>query len=774
MPGIYQHVPARRRIAVALVMAIGAALVAAVPAPPALAATVPGSDDALQARVRSELAVFTGWLAANNVKGYVGEVGWPNNADTASWNALATKWYADAAAAGMWTTAWATGEWWGCGYKLSVYTWSTCSTMDGTLNTARSQAAVLEAQTDPDNRGINVAGGEFGTPGPLDATSPFSNANPGVYDTAYHYDLAASFTYLASRGVTTVRLPLRWERLQRTLGGPLDAAEVQRITSAVGRASTAGLKVILDVHNYGAYWLSDGTQGVRRAIGSSSVTVEHFATLWRHLSTSFKGNAGVLGYGLMNEPVNMPGGALAWEQASQAAVDAVRANGDTKLVLVPGYNWSGAQQWTTQHPDAWVVDSASNVRYEAHHYWDRDNSGNYPNSYAAEVTNATSRGYTASPAAGNGTYRALTPARILDTRTGTGGISTPIGPGGTVDMQVTGRGSVPTAGVSAVAMNVTVVEPTASGHLTVFPAGAARPLAANLNFSPGQIVPNLVVAKLGAGGKVSVFNSAGSTNIVVDVAGWFSDSGTGAAGRYTAVTPARILDTRLETVRLGPGTTLDLQVSGRGGLPSSGVGAAVVNVAVTNTTASSFLTVYPTGGARPEASNLNFGAGNTVSNRAMVTLGAGGKVTLFNSAGTADVIVDVGGWYSDATVSSTSGLYTPVVPARILDTRGGMGALIGLIAGTLGTDVQVTGLGGVPSSGVTAVVLNATVTQPLGAGHLTVSPAGSPRPLASDLNFAGDETRPNLVVVRVGTGGKVNVYASTPTHVVFDVAGWFS
>lgn len=381
-----------RRVAVALLSAV---LVTAAPTPGASGATT-GNDDALQARVRAELAVFTGWLAANGVAGYIGEVGWPNNADTTQWNALAAKWYADAASAGVWTTAWATGEWWGCGYKLSVYVWSTCSSMDGTLNTARSQAPVIESQAAADNRGVNVAGGEFGTPGPLDATSSFSNANRGVYDQAYHYDFAPSFSYLASRGISLVRLPIRWERVQPSLGGPLDAAEVQRIGAAVSRAQAAGLRVILDVHNYGAYWLFNGAQGVRQPIGSPSVTIAHFATLWRLLSASFAGHSGLVGYGLMNEPVGMAG-AWQWEQASQEAVTAIRQNGDSKLILVPGYNWSGAQQWTSQHPSAWIADPAGNVRYEAHHYFDRDSSGAYLNSYAAEVSDAQSRGYVASP-----------------------------------------------------------------------------------------------------------------------------------------------------------------------------------------------------------------------------------------------------------------------------------------------------------------------------------------------------------------------------------------
>lgn len=393
----------RRTVAAA---GAAAALVAATLASPSAPAGAAATDnaDALQARVRAELAVFTGWLQLNGVQGYIGEVGWPNNADTGAWNALATKWYADAAAAGVWTTAWSAGEWWGCGYKLSVYVWSTCATQDGSLAVARSQAAVIEAQA-PDRRGVNMSGGDFGTPGPLDVTSSFSNANPGTYNSAYHFDTQASFSYVASRGISLVRLPVRWERVQPTLGGPLNAAEVTRIADAVARAGAAGLGVVIDIHNYGAYWLSNGSAGVRRPIGSAEVTVAHFASLWANLSTAFKNNAAVVGYGLMNEPVGMAGPG-AWEQASQAAVTAIRQNGDSKLVLVPGYNWSGAQQWTTQHPRAWITDA--NIRYEAHHYWDRDSSGAYNNSYAAEVVDAQLRGYVASASAaviaGSGWY----------------------------------------------------------------------------------------------------------------------------------------------------------------------------------------------------------------------------------------------------------------------------------------------------------------------------------------------------------------------------------
>lgn len=380
--------------------------------------------DALHSRVRTELAVFTDWLKVNGAEGYIGEVGWPAGADSANWNDLARAWYADAAAAGVWTTAWATGEWWGCGYKLSVYTWSTCQSMDGALSVARPQATVLEQQGDWALRGVNVAGGEFGTPGPLDSTSSFSNASPGTYDVGYHYDTQASFSYLASRGVTFVRIPLRWERIQRVLGGPLDPDELARLRAAIGRAGVAGLGVVVDVHNYGAYWLFDGVKGVRRPIGSAHVTIDHFAQLWSALSSALRSEGAVIGYGLMNEPAAMgsSGGypaAKVWEQASRAAVTAIRANGDNRMILVPGYNWSGAQQWSTQHPAAWISDPAGNFRYEAHHYWDRDNSSAYVAGYSQEVADAEARG-----------YRGTSTTSTTSTTVGGGGAEAPSTPAG--------------------------------------------------------------------------------------------------------------------------------------------------------------------------------------------------------------------------------------------------------------------------------------------------------------------------------------------------------
>ena len=384
----------------------------------------------------------------------------------------------------------------------------------------------------------------------------------------------------------------------------------------------------------------------------------------------------------------------------------------------------------------------------------------------------------AAPAA----YHALTPARILDTRSATGvPVAGKLG-AGALGLQVAGRGGVPAAGVSAVTLNVTVTEPTAASFLTVWPEGDARPVASNLNYVPGQTVPNLVTVKLGAGGRVDLFNNAGAAHVVSDVAGWYGPGDPvfpQPGGTFHALAPTRILDTRSGTGvpapgKLGLAGVLVLQVTGQAGVPDTGVSAVVLNVTVTEPTADSFLTAWPYGDGGPDASNLNYGPGQTVPNLVVVRVGSGGKVNLYNFAGSTHVIADVAGWFgTDRT--TPAGAYTPVVPARLLDTRSGLGASAAKVGPGGAIELQVGGRGGIPAGAVTAVVLNVTVTEPTGSSFLTAWPAGDARPLASNLNFGPGQTVPNLVVVKVGPGGKIDLFNNAgSTHVVADVAGWYA
>ena len=363
-------------------------------------ATAGGGPDALERRVTQELSRFTSWLEANDARGYVGEVGWPDAAsgDAAKWNALATRWFNQADRSRLWVTGWATGEWWGRSYDLSVYENRVGDSESG-VDAANTQAPVFESHPAGFGyrRGVTVNGGEFGSP--ITAkNSKFSNKNPGKYQTRYHYDWQKTFDYLGRRQLDHVRIPFRWERLQPRLRGPLDADEVRRLKTVIERAAAAGLDVVLDMHNYGAYYLHNGERGVRRPIGSSRVSIADFADVWRRISLEFGDQNAVIGYALMAEPFGMPSAgtlspAEVWEKASQSALRAIRDTGDDKMVSVAGYAWSALVKWRKVHPDGWIVDPANNVLYEAHHYWDRDYSGDYARSYEAEVRWSKKQGY---------------------------------------------------------------------------------------------------------------------------------------------------------------------------------------------------------------------------------------------------------------------------------------------------------------------------------------------------------------------------------------------
>ena len=374
-------------------------------------------------------------------------------------------------------------------------------------------------------------------------------------------------------------------------------------------------------------------------------------------------------------------------------------------------------------------------------------------------------------------FHPLPPARLLDTRSGVGAPVAKVASGGVLNLQVAGRGGVPATGASAVVLNITVTEPVSGGFITAWPTGEALPVASNLNFGPGQTVPNLVEVKLGAGGQVSLYDGGGATHLVADVAGWYGPTGETAGSRYHPLSPVRLLDTRSGLggllAKVLPSSALDLQVTGRGGVPTTGVSAVVLNVTVTGPLAGGFLTAWPTGDLLPLASNLNFSAGQTVPNLVIVKLGAGGQVSLFNAGGAADMVADVAGWFG-ADGEATGARYHPVSPARLLDTRAAIGAPQAAVVAGGSLALQVTGRGGVPASGVTAVVLNVTVVDPQAGGYLTVWPTGDLLPLASNLNFGPGQTVPNLVVAKLGAGGKVSLYnGGGSANLVADVAGWY-
>lgn len=400
-------------------------------------------------------------------------------------------------------------------------------------------------------RGVNLSGAEF--------TADAAHL-PGVADRDYRYPTRDDLRYVASRGHAMVRLPVRWERIQPVLAGPLRAAELRRLTATVDQAAATGLRVLVDLHNYARFIKPKSQGGTTLVLGDGQLADAHLVDLWSRLSTALKGSAGVLGYGLMNEPHDLPGAAATpgaatsiwafdggsgswvgeadarvgiaasppltregraslcitrrlaagrqhvrandggqrrldptagqslsawvyvprtapgarwtaqlemqdasyhwhpgpsaaltpgtwarisctpemstwdqhrgvgvqfssdqassvtvevfvdsvhqhrggdpaqsearqWERTTQLCVDAIRANRDATPVFVSGVAHSGAQNWPRSHPEPWVRDRSDAVVYEAHYYFDRDNTGTYVRRFSDEDADARARGY---------------------------------------------------------------------------------------------------------------------------------------------------------------------------------------------------------------------------------------------------------------------------------------------------------------------------------------------------------------------------------------------
>jgi hypothetical protein len=253
--------------------------------------------------------------------------------------------------------------------------------------------------------------------------------------------------------------------------------------------------------------------------------------------------------------------------------------------------------------------------------------------------------------------------------------------------------------------------------------------------------------------------------------------------------PFRLTDTRQTGGRLGPNSTMDVQVTGRADpsdptntVPTGNVGAAVINLLAVDASDGSFLTIYPQGsGGRPLASTLNFVPGPPTANLSQVAVGASGKVTVYNAAGSVDVVADIIGYYSATPASDTHGLFKPIAPVRIADSRSGQGIGLGPIASGQTRDVQVSGSNGITVPGTKSVVVNLTATGSAQTGYLAMFPTGSAaQGQISNVNFGPYRDVPNRVIVGLGTNGVtpgwISVFNGGPSAVdaVIDLNGSFT
>lgn len=269
------------------------------------------------------------------------------------------------------------------------------------------------------------------------------------------------------------------------------------------------------------------------------------------------------------------------------------------------------------------------------------------------------------PARAAGTFVSLPPARVLDTRTGLGGLA-PHDYGST-KLRMLGVGNVPATDVAEVVLNVTVAAPTTAGWLKVNEGMAFEPAGTNVNFAQGQTVANLVATRVGTDGTVKFISGAyGTIQLIADVVGYYTGGTPVVPGAFVAVTPSRLMDTRTNSGSPAPGPrrTAHLQIAGRGGVPVAGVSAIVLNLAVTRATAPGYITAYPNGTARPVASNVNFTKAATRANLVTVPLGTDGRVAFYNgSSGTTQLIGDIAGYYLAGTATATGAFVALPSPA---------------------------------------------------------------------------------------------------------------
>ncbi|MET9619880.1 MULTISPECIES: protease pro-enzyme activation domain-containing protein [unclassified Streptomyces] len=350
-----------------------------------------------------------------------------------------------------------------------------------------------------------------------------------------------------------------------------------------------------------------------------------------------------------------PVGANGTVKLKVAGAGGVPATGVTSVVMNITATAPSASGFLTAYPSGTTRPSSSNINWLKGQTIpnlvtvpvgkdgsvDLFNAGGGTTHFIADVS-----GYYSADAGGS-TYVPKGPARILDTRNAIGRAGTaPVAGKGTVTLTVAGAGGVPATGATAVVLNVTATAPTSNGHLIAYPSGTTQPTASNINWLTGQTRPNMVVVPVGADGKVKLYNAGGGTvHFIADVFGYYTAATDGVS--FHTAGPSRLLDTRsalgtASAAPLGAGTNLVLDLND--GHTLANAKAVVLNVTVTAPSTAGFLTVWPDGTALPNASNLNWTAGQTTANLVTVPV-VNGKIDFRSKSGTVHVIADLFGYY---------------------------------------------------------------------------------------------------------------------------------
>jgi len=372
----------------------------------------------------------------------------------------------------------------------------------------------------------------------------------------------------------------------------------------------------------------------------------------------------------------------------------------------------------------------------------------------------------------------ITPARFVDTRVGFATIDSQFAgagkraAGATYEVQIAGRGDVPSNAVGAV-INVTAVSPEASGFLTLYPCTPERPLASSLNFTVGVNIGNEVIASLDDEGKVCVYTHR-NVDLTMDVVGFVP-----AGGGIEPLLPARLLDTRpgQATVdgkfagsgRTVPMTSVSVDVTGRGNVPAD-ADFVVVNVTAVDPQEPGFVTVYPCLNTVPGTSSLNHVAGVNRGNELVVEVSEAGQICLYTLR-SINLTVDVVAYIPEPNT------VVAVAPSRLSDSRPGFTTIDGEDQGygklAAGTErrVPITGRIGIPDA-ARSVIVNVTAVAAERSGFLTVHPCVSPRPVISSLNYVAGVNGGNELIAGLSPDGELCVYTHQAAHITVDLVGY--
>jgi hypothetical protein len=359
-------------------------------------------------------------------------------------------------------------------------------------------------------------------------------------------------------------------------------------------------------------------------------------------------------------------------------------------------------------------------------------------------------------------YRPINPARMVDTRDGTGGVRGAVGAG--CVLRLSFAGSAVPGNAQAVALSLTAVADV-GGYISVFPCASGRTDTSNLNPRGGGVATaNLVVAMLDSQREVCMF-SLQPTHIIVDLVGWWGPGGS----RYSSIETSRVYDTRElpGRPRLGAGQIRNVPVGGVA-IPADAT-AAVINFTVTEASNYGWALVYPCGQPKPVASTINFLPGESRAASAIVGLGGSPPGQLCVTSNVAiHFIVDVAGYYGPTPSFGPSVALHPQAGERLADSRVGIGGWTTKFAPREVRrldPVRLSTLAGRAS----AVLLNVISVNGEGGGYLRVSSCGASVPTSSSINFAGPRPVSNLVAVDLTRQREVCIFAYAATDVVVDL-----